>query len=123
MSVGRGKHWGDGVSERVVWHVVKQYARKLGLTQLAPHDLKRSCAKLCHASGGELDQIQFLLGHVSVTNHRALSRLQTTHSRSREQQDRYRTVAPYAGQGRNGDFTFRWIAEPCRNGRSRLAYF
>src|SRR5262249_37214126 len=26
----------------------------------------RTCARLCHASGGELDQIQFLLGHVSV---------------------------------------------------------
>src|SRR3974390_2337998 len=51
-----GKHWGG----------VKQYARKLGIAQVAPHDLRRSCAKLCHASGGELDQIQFLLGHVSV---------------------------------------------------------
>ncbi|HWS97181.1 MAG TPA: tyrosine-type recombinase/integrase [Candidatus Methylomirabilis sp.] len=61
-----GKHWGDGVTKRVVWHVVKQYARKLGIAQVAPHDLRRSCAKLCHASGGELDQIQFLLGHVSV---------------------------------------------------------
>jgi site-specific recombinase XerD len=61
-----GKHWGDGVTERVVWHVVKQYAAKLGLTGLAPHDLRRSCAKLCHSAGGELDQIQFLLGHVSV---------------------------------------------------------
>ncbi len=61
-----GKHWGDGVTERLVWHVVKQYARKLGFAQVAPHDLRRSCAKLCHASGGELDQIQFLLGHVSV---------------------------------------------------------
>jgi len=61
-----GKHWGDGVSERLVWHVVKHYARELNLAQLAPHDLRRSCAKLCHAAGGELDQIQFLLGHVSV---------------------------------------------------------
>ncbi len=61
-----GKHWGDGASERVVWHVVKQYAGKLGLPHVAPHDLRRSCAKLCHASGGELDQIQFLLGQVSV---------------------------------------------------------
>jgi hypothetical protein len=25
-----GKHWGDGVTERAVWHVVKQYAKKLG---------------------------------------------------------------------------------------------
>jgi len=32
-----------------------------------------SCARLCHASGGELEQIQFLLGHVSVqTNERYL---------------------------------------------------
>jgi integrase len=33
---------------------------------LAPHDLRRTCARLCHESGGELEQIQFLLGHVSV---------------------------------------------------------
>jgi len=46
--------------------VVKQYAKKLGLARLAPHDLRRSCAKLCHSAGGELEQIQFLLGHVSV---------------------------------------------------------
>jgi site-specific recombinase XerD len=50
----------------VVWHVVKDYAAKLGLPQLAPHDLRRSCARLCHVAGGELEQIQFLLGHVSV---------------------------------------------------------
>jgi site-specific recombinase XerD len=36
-----GKHWGDGVTERVVWHIVKQYAGKLGFTGLAPHDLRR----------------------------------------------------------------------------------
>jgi hypothetical protein len=68
-----GKHWGDGVTERLVWHVVKQYARKIGLTQLAPHDLRRSCAKLCHASGGELDQIQFLLGRVPCRQPNATS--------------------------------------------------
>jgi hypothetical protein len=27
---------------------------------------RRSCARLCRAAGGELEQIQFLLGHVSV---------------------------------------------------------
>src|ERR1700758_231675 len=27
---------------------------------------RRTCAKLCHTSGGEIEQIQFLLGHVSV---------------------------------------------------------
>ena len=54
------------MTEKVVWHVVKKYAGALGLSKLAPHDLRRSCARLCYGAGGELEQIQFLLGHVSV---------------------------------------------------------
>jgi site-specific recombinase XerD len=50
----------------VVWYVVKQYAVRLGLSGLAPHDLRRSCANLCYSAGGELEQTQFLLGHISV---------------------------------------------------------
>jgi integrase len=42
------------------------YAAKVGFAGLAPHDLRRSCPKLCHSAGGELEQIQFLLEHVSV---------------------------------------------------------
>ena len=61
-----GTVWGDGMTEKVVWHVVKTYAKKLEIPKLAPHDLRRSCARFCHAAGGELEQIQFLLGHVSV---------------------------------------------------------
>jgi integrase len=61
-----GTVWGNELSEKVVWHVVRQYARKTGIEKLAPHDLRRTCARLCHEVGGELDQIQFLLGHVSV---------------------------------------------------------
>jgi integrase len=38
----------------------------MGVAKLAPHDLRRTCARLCRAAGGELEQIQFLLGHVSV---------------------------------------------------------
>jgi site-specific recombinase XerD len=61
-----GAIWGEGMTEKVVWHVVKEFAAKLGIPKLAPHDLRRSCARLCHTAGGELEQIQFLLGHVSV---------------------------------------------------------
>jgi integrase len=32
----------------------------------ADHDLRRTCARLCHIAGGELEQIQFPLVHVSV---------------------------------------------------------
>lgn len=48
-----------------VWHVVQEFASKI-VNKLAPHDLRRSCARLCRAAGGELAQIQFLLGHISV---------------------------------------------------------
>ncbi len=61
-----GKAWGEGMTERVVWHVVKDYAQQASIEKLAPHDLRRTCARLCHQAGGELEQIQFLLGHVSV---------------------------------------------------------
>lgn len=45
---------------------MKDSARQIGVTKLAPHDLRRTCARLCQASGGELEQIQMLLGHVSI---------------------------------------------------------
>jgi site-specific recombinase XerD len=61
-----GKPWGDGVSEKTVWHVIKKTAASMSIPHLAPHDLRRSCARLCHDSGGELEQIQFLFAHVSV---------------------------------------------------------
>lgn len=62
----RGYVWGDGITEKVIWHVVRRHARAIGIPNLAPHDCKRSCARLCHVAGGELEQIQFLLGHRSV---------------------------------------------------------
>jgi site-specific recombinase XerD len=61
-----GKAWGSGISQNVVWYVVRTCCEKTGLEHIAPHDLRRTCAKLCHDSGGELEQIQFLLGHASV---------------------------------------------------------
>ena len=61
-----GNVWGTGLTEKVVWNVVKIYTRQAGFEKVAPHDLRRTCARLCHVSGGELEQIQFLLEHVSV---------------------------------------------------------
>jgi site-specific recombinase XerD len=60
------KVWGKGISQNVVWYVVKTCCERAGLEHIAPHDLRRTCAKLCHSNGGELEQIQFLLGHASV---------------------------------------------------------
>src|SRR3984893_14870980 len=62
----RGKVWGKGISQNLVWYVVRNCCKAAGLDHIAPHDIRRTCAKLCHSGGGELEQIQFLLGHASV---------------------------------------------------------
>jgi site-specific recombinase XerD len=61
-----GTIWGTEMTDKVEWHVVKQYAGRVGILKLAPHDLRRSCPRLCHSAGGELEQPQSLLGDGSV---------------------------------------------------------
>jgi site-specific recombinase XerD len=61
-----GKVQGCGFTAKVVWSIVREAAINCGIGVIAPHDLRRTCARLCHQAGGELEQIQFLLGHVSV---------------------------------------------------------
>jgi integrase len=65
--VNRAGHaQGVGLSEKVVWQLLQPYALAAGVPGIAPHDCRRTCAKLCRAAGGELEQIQLLLGHASV---------------------------------------------------------
>jgi len=60
-------------------------------TPLMPH-YRSTCARLCHVAGRELEQIQFLLGHVSVqTTERYLGGLQTEDQRCRERSHWHRT--------------------------------
>ena len=61
-----GRLQGRTLAEVGVWWLVKEYAEGIGLKNLAPHDLRRTCAKLCRKSGGDLEQIQMLLGHASI---------------------------------------------------------
>src|SRR2546426_10002768 len=57
---------GHGISPTVLWDVVRAAATRANIDKLAPHDLRRTWARLCHLAGGALDQTQFLLGHVSI---------------------------------------------------------
>jgi integrase len=66
-SVNRGGEvHSTALSEKVVWQLLQGYATSASVPGIAPHDLRRTCAKLCRAAGGELEQIQLLLGHQSV---------------------------------------------------------
>jgi site-specific recombinase XerD len=64
--IRRNRVSGDRLGEKVVWQMLRECAAEIGIPGLAPHDLRRTCAKLCRAAGGELEQIQMLLGHASV---------------------------------------------------------
>ena len=61
-----GQDAGERIYPKVIWSIVRDAASSYGIGGIAPHDLRRTCARLCHKAGGELEQIQFLLGHVSV---------------------------------------------------------
>jgi len=62
------------MSEKVVWQMLQQYATNAGVPCIAPHDCRRSCAKLCWAGAASLrrsgcflatppnDAIKFRLG-------------------------------------------------------------
>ena len=62
-----GRITGESIAdEKAVWQMVLKYARETKLGKLSPHDLRRTCAKLCRKAGGDLEQIQLLLGHASI---------------------------------------------------------
>ena len=76
--------WGDGITPKAIWHVVKAAAKRADIKNLAPHDLRRTCARLCHLAGGELEQIQFLLGHASVQTTERYLQAETRPCRERQ---------------------------------------
>jgi site-specific recombinase XerD len=57
---------GDGITPQAIRNTVADYANKLKNTGVAPHDLRRTFAKLAHKGGAALDQIQLSLGHESI---------------------------------------------------------
>ena len=54
------------ISEDLIYTLVRQSGAAIGHPELTPHDLHRTCAKLCRKAGGDLEQIQLLLGHASI---------------------------------------------------------
>ncbi len=46
--------------------ITRMTAKRFRKVSREPHDLRRTCAKLCRGTGGDLEQIQLLLGHASI---------------------------------------------------------
>lgn len=60
-----GTVYGDSMTAQAIFNMVKEYAQQIGVN-LAPHDLRRTFAKLAHKGNSPLEQIQLSLGHSSV---------------------------------------------------------
>jgi integrase/recombinase XerD len=66
-SLGRSQELGEGISAQAVYNIVNRYGKRIGIDELAPHDLRRTFAQLGYEAGVPLAQISTLLGHASVS--------------------------------------------------------
>jgi site-specific recombinase XerD len=57
---------GDGITPQAIYNIIVGYADELKNKGVAPHDLRRTFAKLAHKGGAAIDQIQLSLGHESI---------------------------------------------------------
>ncbi|MEP6540222.1 MAG: tyrosine-type recombinase/integrase [Bryobacteraceae bacterium] len=60
-----GRLTAQGISAQAIYDAVESYRARLG-TSIAPHDLRRTFAKLAHKGHAPLEQIQLSLGHASI---------------------------------------------------------
>jgi integrase/recombinase XerD len=64
-AIGKGDTVRSQLTGAAVLGIVRHHGHLAGMV-LSPHDLRRTCAKLCRGAGGGLEQIQMLLGHASL---------------------------------------------------------
>src|SRR5918911_4021749 len=57
---------GGGITPQAIYNIIVGYAGELEKKGVAPHDLRRTFAKLAHKGGAAIDQIQLSLGHESI---------------------------------------------------------
>lgn len=60
-----GRLTGETLSTQAVYLVVSERTKKIGL-ELAPHDVRRTFARLAHKGKVPIEQIQLALGHESI---------------------------------------------------------
>jgi site-specific recombinase XerD len=60
-----GRVHGNGLSGQAVYEIIKGYGVDIGVG-IAPHDLRRSFARMAREGNSSLEQIQLSLGHASV---------------------------------------------------------
>lgn len=57
---------GETITDQALYKLVKEYGTLIGHPELAPHDLRRTFAKLARHGGSALEDISQTLGHASL---------------------------------------------------------
>jgi site-specific recombinase XerD len=57
---------GESMTAQSIFETVKKYATEAGFQKIAPHDLRRTFARLAHKGHAAIEQIQISLGHQSL---------------------------------------------------------
>lgn len=65
-SLGMSKQLGESMSSVAIFQLVNKYGARIGIPELAPHDLRRTYAQLGYEAGVPITQISTLLGHSNV---------------------------------------------------------
>ena len=66
-AINKGGRVTGSITPRGIFELVQHYGNEIGAPNLAPHDLRRTFAKLAHKGKSGLEQIQLSLGHASIT--------------------------------------------------------
>jgi site-specific recombinase XerD len=75
VAMRKGDHLAEGetISTQALYKLTKEYGALIGHPELAPHDIRRTFAKLANRGGAALQDISMTLGHASlVTTQRYL---------------------------------------------------
>ena len=73
---------GDRLTRQGFWQILKEYAKKAGLTsQVTPHTLRHSFATHMLNRGSDLRTVQELLGHANISTTQVYTHLTTEHVR------------------------------------------
>ena len=69
VAMRRGDHVaaGETITPQAIYDLVKEYGARIDRPELAPHDLRRTFAKLAQRGNARLEDISMTLGHARLT--------------------------------------------------------